>query len=270
MRIRDFLVVPVLAAIAFCSCGTPKNMPYFQDLEPGVGDTISVSQTIRLMPGDKISVIVNCRDAMLASMFNLSYATRYVGQTNPEQMSASQSTGVQGYLVDEEGCIDIPVLGSVKVEGLTRNEVAAMVKRSLVEKELLKDAVVTVEYLNLRVSVLGEVLRPGRVNIDKDTFTILDALSAAGDLTIFGRRENVRIMRTEDGVCKTYVVNLCSGKELMSSEVYYLQQNDIIYVEPNDVRARQSTVNGNNIRSASFWLSIASLLTTISYYFILR
>lgn len=270
MRIRNLIIASVLALFALSSCGTPKNMPYFQDLEPGVGDTISVSQTIRLMPGDKISVIVNCRDAMLASMFNLAYATRYVGQANPEQLSASQSTGVQGYLVDDNGFIEIPVLGPVKVGGLTRVEVASLVKNELAERELLKDAVVTVEYLNLRVSVLGEVLRPGRVNIDKDTYTILDALSAAGDLTIYGRRENVRIIRTEDGICRTYMVNLCSGRDLMSSEVYYLQQNDIIYVEPNDVRARQSTVNGNNIRSASFWVSIASLLTTISYYFILR
>ena len=147
---------------------------------------------------------------------------------------------------------------------MTRDEIARMIKNRLVEEGLVQDPIVTVEYLNLKVSVLGEVARPGRVSIDRDEYTILDALSAAGDLTIYGQRENIRVIRAENGIRKTYVVNICSTQDLFSSPVYYLQQNDMIYVEPNDVRARQSTVNGNNIRSTSFWISLASLLTSVT------
>ena len=127
---------------------------------------------------------------------------------------------------------------------------------------------VTVEYMNLTVTVLGEVANPGRFSIDKDRLTLLDALSMAGDLTIYGKRDNVSVQREEGGKQVIYKVNINSGKELYASPVYYLQQNDVIYVEPNSVRARQSTVNGNNIRSASFWMSLASLLTTIVVLFV--
>lgn len=117
--------------------------------------------------------------------------------------------------------------------------------------------------MNLSVDVMGEVNRPGRYNIDKDHLTILDALSQAGDLTIHGKREKVLVLRTEEGKQRVYGINLCSADHLYSSPVYYLQQNDVVYVEPNDTKARQSTVNGNNIRSTSFWISLASLLTSI-------
>ncbi|MGN1226145.1 MAG: polysaccharide biosynthesis/export family protein, partial [Candidatus Cryptobacteroides sp.] len=181
-----------------------------------------------------------------------------------DDVMSSQSTGVQGYAVSEDGCIDFPCLGRIEVAGKTREEIAAYVKQRLVDEGLVQDPTVTVEYLNLKVSVLGEVNRPGRVNIDRDEYTILDALSAVGDLTIYGRRENVKVVRAENGVRNTYVVDLCSAQDLFSSPVYYLQQNDMIYVEPNDVRARQSTVNGNNVRSTSFWISLASLLTSVT------
>ena len=120
--------------------------------------------------------------------------------------------------------------------------------------------------MNLTVSVLGEVVHPGRFSIDKDRPTLLDAISMAGDLTVYGKRDNVLVQRDEDGKKVLYKVNLNSGQDLYASPVYYLQQNDIIYVEPNSVRARQATVNGNNVRSASFWMSLASLLTTITVY----
>ena len=137
-------------------------------------------------------------------------------------------------------------------------------KKELQSHDLIKDPVVTVEFMNLSVNVMGEVNRPGRYNIDKDHLTILDALSQAGDLTIYGKREKVLVLRNENGKQRVYGINLCSADHLYSSPVYYLQQNDVVYVEPNDTKARQSTVNGNNVRSTSFWISLASLLTTIS------
>ena len=122
--------------------------------------------------------------------------------------------------------------------------------------------------MNLCISVMGEVNHPGRYNIDRDHLTVLDALSMAGDLTIFGNREKVLILRQESGKQRVYGVDLNSAQHIYSSPVYYLQQGDVVYVEPNDTRKRQSTVNGNNIRSTSFWISIASLLTSIAILFV--
>ncbi len=261
-RIKGLLGV-LGATLLIASCGTPKNVPYFQDVVDGSTDSIAVSKTITMRPGDKISIIVNSKNSKISAMFNLSYATRYIGDVS-DAVYQSQSTGIQGYMVENDGTIDFPVLGRIHVQGLTRDEISREIKERLINDGLILDPVVTVEYLNLKVSVLGEVTKPGRVSIDRDAYTILDALSAAGDLTIYGMRENVRVIRSENGVRKTYVVNLCSAQNLYSSPVYYLQQNDMIYVEPNDVRVRQSTVNGNNIRSTSFWVSIASLLATVT------
>jgi len=118
--------------------------------------------------------------------------------------------------------------------------------------------------MNLYYQVLGEVARPGRYAIDKDAMTLLDALGAAGDLTIYGRRDRVMVLRDENGKARTYEVDLCSASDLLSSPAYYIRQNDVIYVEPNDVRARQSTVNGNNVRSTSFWISLTSLAASVT------
>ena len=154
--------------------------------------------------------------------------------------------------------------GAARKAGMTREEIAAHIKHELISQDLVKDPVVTVEFMNLTVSVLGEVVHPGRFSIDKDRLTLLDAISMAGDLTVYGKRDNVLVQRDENGKKVLYKVNLNSGHDLYASPVYYLQQNDIVYVEPNSVRARQATVNGNNVRSASFWMSLASLLTTIT------
>lgn len=148
--------------------------------------------------------------------------------------------------------------------GLKREEIAEHIKNELVTKNLVKDPVVTVEFMNLCVSVMGEVNNPGRFSIDRDQMTILDALSMAGDLTIYGNRQKVMVLRQEDGQQRVYGVNLTSGEHVYTSPAYYLQQNDVVYVEPNDVRSRQSTVNGNNVRSTSFWISLASLLTSVA------
>jgi len=264
MKKTKILIATLGAVLMMASCSTPKNIPYFQDVVDGSSDSIAVSKTITIRPGDKISIIVNSKNTKIAAMFNLSYATRYMGAISDDVVSTAQNAGVQGYMVEDDGTIDFPVLGRVHVVGLTRDEISRLIKDKLISEGLVQDPVVTVEYLNLKVSVLGEVNKPGRVSIDRDAYTILDALSAAGDLTIYGMRESVRVIRSEEGLRKTYVVNLCSAQNLYSSPVFYLQQNDMIYVEPNDVRARQSTVNGNNVRSTSFWVSIASLLATVT------
>lgn len=249
------------------ACSTPARITYFQDLRPGESEQQVVAATeIKVRPGDKLSIIVNSRDPQLTQLFNLPYVTQQIGRGSTSTSSSSNATsqGVSGYTVDEEGRIDFPVLGKIEIAGKNREEIAAFIKEELLAKNLVKDPVVTVEYMNLCISVLGEVASPGRYSIDRDKVTLLDAISMAGDLTIYGKREKVLVLREENGVQRVYGVNLCSADHLYTSPVYYLRQNDVVYVEPNNVRARQATVNGNNVRSTSFWISLASLLTTIA------
>lgn len=249
------------------ACSTPARITYFQDLRPGESEQQVVAATeIKVRPGDKLSIIVNSRDPQLTQLFNLPYVSQQIGQGSASVKSTSSGTsqGVSGYTVDEEGRIDFPVLGKIEIAGKNREEIAAFLKEELLAKNLVKDPVVTVEYMNLCISVLGEVASPGRYSIDRDKVTLLDAISMAGDLTIYGKREKVLVLREENGVQRVYGVNLCSAEHLYTSPVYYLRQNDVVYVEPNNVRARQATVNGNNVRSTSFWISLASLLTTIA------
>ncbi|WP_302577147.1 polysaccharide biosynthesis/export family protein [Phocaeicola barnesiae] len=249
------------------ACSTPARITYFQDLRPGESEQQVVAATeIKVRPGDKLSIIVNSRDPQLTQLFNLPYVTKQLGQGNliASGNMEGYSQGVSGYTVDEEGRIDFPVLGKIEIAGKNREEIAAFLKEELLAKNLVKDPVVTVEYMNLCISVLGEVASPGRYSIDRDKVTLLDAISMAGDLTIYGKREKVLVLREENGVQRVYGVNLCSAEHLYTSPVYYLRQNDVVYVEPNNVRARQATVNGNNVRSTSFWISLASLLTTIA------
>lgn len=256
----------LLAVWTTFSCSTPSQVSYFQDLRPGESEQKVIAATeIKVRPGDKLSIIVNSRDPQLTQLFNLPYVGQQIGQgVVTTNATSSNSQGVSGYTVDEQGMIDFPVLGKIEIAGKNREEIAAFIKGELLAKNLVKDPVVTVEYMNLCISVLGEVAAPGRYSIDRDKVTVLDAISMAGDLTIYGKREKVLVLREENGVQHVYGINLCSAEHLYTSPVYYLRQNDVVYVEPNNVRARQATVNGNNVRSTSFWISLASLLTTVA------
>lgn len=239
-----------------------KNIVYFQDLQTDSLAFTVEPKYIRLQPDDKISIVVNSQNPKLTALFNLPVANRTLGSSSS---STSSSGGqVAAYAIDKDGNIDFPVLGTLHIAGMTREEVRSFIKNELVSQNLVNDAIVTVEYANLQVSVLGEVSSPGKYDINRDNLTILDALSMAGDLTINGKRNNVYVLRNENGKQVSYTVDLLSAKELYSSPVYFLQQNDVIYVEPNAMRARQSTVNGNALRSVSFWTSMVSFLTSIS------
>lgn len=254
-------LIAAVSVLLLGSCSTPKHISYFQDLRPGESEISFVApMEIVIRPKDKLSILVNSQDMRLTNLFNLPIVSQQVGQ----EISTGTNRGMSGYTVDSKGDINFPVLGKIHIQGMTREEVASYIKQELQSHDLVKDPVVTVEFMNLTFSVMGEVNHPGRYNIDKDHVTILDALSQAGDLTIYGKRERVLVLRYEGGKQRVYGVNLCSGDHIYSSPVYYLQQNDVVYVEPNDTRARQSTVNGNTVRSTSFWISLASLLTSIA------
>lgn len=249
-----------VAVALFSGCAAPK-IAYFQDVYAGSAEQIATATDIRVQPEDKISIVVNSRDPLLANLFNLPVVTRTIGATT--EQNTFYDRGVSGYTVNKAGEIEFPVLGKIHIAGMTREEIAVKIKNELISQNLVKDPVVTVEFMNLTVSVLGEVAHPGRFNIDKDRITLLDAIGMAGDLTVYGKRNRVIVQREVEGKQNAYFVDLTSAKSLYGSPVYYLKQNDIVYVEPNDFKARQSTVNGNTVRSSSFWVSIASLLTSI-------
>ena len=256
-----------IGIIALASCATPKDIAYFQDINGETSIKADKAEPIRLKPMDQISIIVNSRDPQVTAMFNLPYYSNRIGQT--QSMSdamtsggASSSQGMSGYTVDSQGYIDFPVLGLIQVGGLTREEVTEKIKEELLDSRQIKDPVVTVEFMNLGFAVLGEVARPGRYRIDRDRFTVLDALALAGDLTINGRRSDVMLIRHDGNKDHAYYLNLLDSKALYASPAFYVEQGDVIYVTPNDKKMRESTVNGNNVRSASFWFSLASLLTS--------
>ena len=260
MKIK-FLAIFAAAAALLASCAAPKNVVYFQDSSDQEIHTAVNPVQIRLRPEDKISIVVNCPGVELMNQFNLPYVSQYLGAQTENYGTGNR--GISGYTIDADGNIDFPVIGKLHVSGLTRAEVADLVKSELQSRDLVKNPVVTVDYMNLYVSIMGEVARPGRYAIARDHFTVLDALAMAGDLTIDGRRENVRVIREENGIQKTFLLDLRSTEALTASPAYYLNQNDIIYVEPTPKKTRQSTVNGNTVMSASFWISIASLAATV-------
>ncbi len=244
-------IAACLLLIGVASCTTPKNVTYFQDLTETVMPAPEPVLT-RVKPMDKLSIQVKTKDAQLVNLFNLTLPGDRVGE------------GYSDYTVTPEGTIDFPVLGELKVAGLTRGELSAFIKGELMGRELVKDPVVTVEFLNAGFSVLGEVNRPGKFTFNKDQITLLEALSMAGDLNIQGQRDNIAVVRHEEDGIHTYRVDLTNFAELEQSPAYYVRQDDVIYVEPNSIKKRQTTVNGNNVLSAGFWVSIASLLASIA------
>lgn len=251
----------VTLAFLIVSCGSIRDVSYFQDVK-SVDSVVTVKPyVIAFQPGDKFSIIVSSKDPKLAALFNLPVVTYQAGAQMANGASYNQ---VSLYTVDSKGEIDFPVLGKIHVGGETREEVAALIKGMLIGRDLVKDPVVTIDYGSMYFSVMGEVNRPGQYTIDHDQVTLLDALSKAGDLTIYGLRDSVMVMRDLNGKQVSYTADLTNWKNLTSSPAYYVHQNDVIYIKPNKTRKRQRTVNGNTVTSTSFWMSIASLMTSIS------
>lgn len=246
------------------SCDVSKRITYFQDIQNHQGSTAEQPRPeIRLRPEDKISIIVNSKVPELTALFNLPYTTRILGQTGEQITNTNQ--GSSGYIIKADGTIDFPVLGLVQAEGKTRDELASYIKSELINRNLVNDPVVTVEFVNLQFSVMGEVKNPGSYKITRDHITLLDALSMAGDLNINGKRDNVLVLRPNaSGQLTAYTVDMRSFDAVQHSPAYYIHQNDYIYVEPNSKRANESTVNANTVQSASFWISVVSLLASVA------
>ncbi len=256
------LIVPVCAVLVFSACSTPKNIAYFTDVNNGATIAIAESKGITLKPNDKLSIIVNTKSSELNNVLNLPVTTQIIGSS--EVQALNQGQGTSGYTIDPDGNIDFPLIGKVKAAGYTRTELAAKLKELLETKDAAKDAVVTVEFLNIGFSVLGEVNSPGFHAFINDKTTLLQAISYAGDMNLYGNRNNVKVIRMQDGQQQVYVVNIQDTEGMMKSPAYILQQNDIIYVEPNDYRKRQATANASEITKASFWLSAISAIATLA------
>jgi len=260
MKTRHLLFGMVMATIMalFSSCSTPKDVAYFQDFNQGNSIIVQNPVEIKFKADDEITIMVSTRESELSNLFSL-YASSGSNTTSYNREGSR-------YTIDSEGCIRFPILGKIHVAGLNRQELQESIRDQIMERQLVKDPIVTVDYSNLYVIVLGDVGK-GRIKIDRDKFTILDALGVSGDLSITGQRTNVKVIRENYGKKTAYEVNLCSAQDLYSSPVYYLQQNDVIYVEQNKKQKRNSTTNGNSTVTPAFWISIATFLATCISWF---
>ena len=260
--LKVLLIAAIVAAAASCSPNTYKNINYLQDIQTDSLLAKAINTGIIIQPQDKISIIVGCRDPKLAAPFNLSVSTYYTG--SELSMTGGASQRITGYVVDNEGNIYFPILGQLHVAGLNRWELQELIRNQLNDSGNLRDAVVTVEFLNNKISILGEVTAPGTYTMVGDRMNILDALAMARDLTIYGRRDNIMVVRTKEDGIHYYTLDLRDAGTLINSPAFYLQQSDIVYVTPNDVRAGQSIINENYFKSGSFWMSLGSLAITVT------
>lgn len=254
-------VLAVVVALESCNPETYKKINYLQDVNRDTTMTMKVNKGVIIQPQDQLSIIVSSLDPKLSSQFNLSLSTYLTGS----EMSTSSTRRITGYVVDNDGFIDFPALGRLRASGLNRWELQEKISNDLAEQGLLKDAIVTVEFLNFKISVLGEVSSPGSYTVIGDKITIFQALAQARDLTIYGQRDNVRVIRELNGKRQIYTLDLTSS-DIFQSPAYYLQQNDVVYVTPSKVRAGQGEINENYFKSGSFWISLASIsMTTINF-----
>ena len=255
-------ILLVLLVVSAASCSTYKKINYIQDAQLDTALTMIANQGILIQPMDMISIVVSSRDPELARIYNLPVVTYQAGS---ESSVSNFSQRLIGYSVDNDGNIQFPELGTIHVAGLNRWQLAELIREKL--SSLVKDAVVTVQFMNFKISVTGEVTSPGVFDISGDKITIFEAISLARNLTIYGRRDGVYVIREQNGSRIIYQVDLRTV-DMFNSPAYYLQQNDVVYVEPNKVRAGQSTINENNLKSVSLWVSIGSFLSTLATLFI--
>lgn len=255
MKNLSFVLLFFLSII-LASCGSVKNIAYLQNSDDINFEKSRFLYDARIMPKDQLTISVNTTTPEASMPFNLLLQNEY---TQGRSMSAS---GVlMPYLVDNDGYITFPVIGRLKVGGLTKSEAEKLIfekiRPYMAESE---NPVVTVRMSSYSVSVLGEVARPGSFQVSREKITILEALAQAGDLTIYGVRDKVKLIR-EDITGKKQIVNLnLNDANLVNSPYYYLQQNDVVYVEPNKVKAQNSKVG----QTTTLWFSATSILISLT------
>lgn len=265
-----YLVSFFFSLVALTSCHTEKKILYMQNASLAQTIKMNRNSIVRIQQEDKLNIIVTSKNPELSRLFNKMSLSQY-GESTMQISMTSSSIGSKSsvgrynipYRVNSDGNIDYPILGTLHVEGLTRDELQSLIMTKLKQAKLLMDSIVTVSFLNHSINVLGEVNKPGRIGFDKDRYTILDAIADAGDLTLLGRRDSVLITRIENNTRTTYTIDLRNINSIFNSPIYYMQQNDVVYVKPNKKRIGESTINGNNIKSISVWMSLTSLLLSL-------
>ena len=246
-----------VVAILFVSCGSVKNVAYLQN-----SDIVDLTGSdylydARIMPKDILTITVNTVNPEASEPFNLSVQTAY---TIGRSLNSGGGT-LMTYLVDNNGCIEFPVLGTLQVGGLTKTDCEKMIHDKIMPYlNATENPVVTVLKSNYKISVLGEVNRPGMFNVSNEKINIFEALAQAGDLTIYGVREKVKLIREDKNGGKQIITLNLNDAEIIKSPYYYLQQNDIVYVEPNTVKARNSTIG----QSTTLWLTSTSILISLT------
>jgi polysaccharide biosynthesis/export protein len=242
--------LPCLCIILMNSCLARKNMVYFQNIENlAEREDRREDNNIEIRPDDVLTIRVSAPEQEAAIPFNLT-------KSMSSQMNLGSNVELETYLVSNEGTIEFPVIGTLEVQGLTNQELAKKIKYEI--REYVKDPIVNVRILNFQISVLGEVKNPGTFSIENDHITVSKALAMAGDLTIYGKRNNILVMGEENGK-KTYAYLDLTDASVVNSPHYNLRQNDVIYVEPRAPRRHSAGATG----IASTYLSLASVIASL-------
>jgi polysaccharide export outer membrane protein len=239
-------------------CGSSKNVAYFQNSDSVNLDMSKVLYDARIMPKDMLSITVNTTDPEASIPFNLTVATP---QTVSLRTQSTTTAALQTYLVDNEGNIDFPLVGTLHLGGLTKGEAERLVLEKIKPyMSATENPIVTVRMINYKISVIGEVAHPGMFTVANEKISILEALAQAGDLTIYGVRDRVKLIREDaTGKKEIHVLNL-NDANIINSPYYYLQQNDIVYVEPNKVKSQNSSVGS----MTTLWFSATSILISLT------
>ena len=250
---KVYFVSFIAVLLAFSGCASQKEVAYFNGINSQSADVINknfyTAHEARICSGDMLSITVTALDPSAVAPFNLPLVT----YATPGSDKLSNQFTLMSYLVDINGNINFPVIGNIKLGGLSKSEAISFIDQKL--SPYLKNAIVTIQFMNYRITVLGEVFKPGQYMISNEKVTILDALGLAGDMTIYGKRNNVLITRENNGKLEFARLNL-NTDEVFKSPYFYLQQNDVIYVEPNTVKSIES-------KNISLYLSSISTLATV-------
>lgn len=246
----------------FASCSVQKNLTYLQDMEYGVPYEVLPMQEIHLQPGDQLSIVVNSKQPELAVPFNIMNSSLYSDGMNSNSPSYAKDNDFR-YTVDQQGCISFPLLGDLLVQGMTIAEVEDFIERRIKEESYISDPIVTANFKNFQITVLG-MAGSGNYTINKDRLNILEALAMIGTIPNTALIDDIMVIRDENGFRTAYSVNL-KTKDLFESPVYYLQQNDVIYIKPSKYAS-----DGRYERVRSVTTSVISLVNIISNFFVWR
>src|SRR5690554_5381385 len=259
---KRYYTLHLLAALVMTAllagCGSSEKIAYLQGTERMSAEEFAVATTLydaRIMPKDLLTVVVSTTDPEASKPFNLVMPTISQGITT----SASSQGQLQTYLVDNNGQIEFPVVGMITVKGLTKREAEEKVK-GLLATYLKEEPVVTVRFVNYKISVIGEVARPNTFTIQNEKVNVMEALAMAGDMTIWGRRDNVKILREDAEGNKRVIMMNMNDPYVIFHPDFYLQQNDVVYVEPNKVKAKNSEIGS----ATGLWLSGTSILISVA------